>query len=178
MSSPDFDAAPPGHRWTKQLAELGVRLREVAWKKKGGWAWFVLPNGACTSMRVRPPDEGGGEAVSFAKELRVSRRGVKNGDPALFKAEAETFRKYLGCEDWSEAVVTMEPDPDLMGTWHAVALIVELSPLGSKGPNKCARCGAPTPHEVAYKENLCNKCAKEAGDREVESHRVKQEELL
>lgn len=178
---PDFEAAPPAHRWTKPLHELGVRLREAAWKKKGGWAWYVVPNGACTSMRVQTPEAGG----NFTKELRISRRGVKSRDPLPFQAEAEVFRKHLGCDDWTAPTVTMDVDPDVAGTWHAVALMVERRPLGqpklgTKPENKCAKCGEPAPHEPAYREDLCNRCATEAGARDVESRRQRppQETLL
>lgn len=162
---PDFLAADEAHRWTRPLHELAVRLREGAWKLKGGWVYWLLPAGACVAMRVVP---GGAEA--FRKELRLSRRGIQKPDQALWEAEVTIFQRHLGCEDWARSV-QLEREVDTP-TYRAIASLLEPAPLGLKAKppeNVCSRCGKPTPHEPAFHADLCPKCAAELGAEEVTS---------
>lgn len=178
----DFDSAPPEHRWTKPLHELAVRLREGAWKAHGKAVWWILPAGACVSMRVI---ESGPNA--FQKELRLSRRGVQKPDPNYWLAEVKVFRQHLGCDDWGEAQFSAHPDGDT-GCYRMVATILE--PVAMRGPapsvslaahapvgeGTCAKCGRPTPHEPAYKEDVCTACAMQAGSDETTARRITREE--
>lgn len=173
----DYLAADEAHRWTKALHELAVRLREGAWKAKGAWVYWILPAGACVAMRVIPPEAGGGRSSptaggqSFRKELRLSRRGILKPDEALWHAEVEIFKRHLGVEEWEKGVLLVERDPDT-ATYRAVATLLERSMFlaGAKPPdNLCTRCGKPTPHEPAFKADLCPKCAADLGAEEVAS---------
>lgn len=162
---PDFLAADEAHRWTKPLHELAVRLREGAWKVKGGWVYWLLPAGACVAMRVVPHG-----AMAFRKELRLSRRGILKQDHALWEAEVAIFKRHLGCEGWARSVCVVEPEVDRPTTFRAVCLLLEPAALGAT-VNVCSRCGAPTPHEPAYKADLCTACALKAGQADVVAKR-------
>lgn len=159
---PDFIAADEAHRWTKPLHELAVRLREGAWKLKGGWVYWLLPAGACVAMRVV-----GDGPQAFRKELRLSRRGIQKPDPALWEAEVTIFQRHLGCEDWARSV-QLEREVDTP-TYRALAFLREPAPLGLKAvvENRCSRCQKPTPHEPAFRADLCPKCAADLGAEEV-----------
>ena len=167
---PDFSATAPEHRWTKPLHELAVRLREGAWRARGEWVYWVLPQGACVAMRVH-----GSGPTSFRKELRLSRRGIRKPDPALWLAEVKTFQKYLGCEGWDvDGCVERSQDDD---SYHAMATLLEPAPLG-KGvvpeltPALCSACGANVvaAGSEMFKEPLCTPCATTRGQADTDEY--------
>lgn len=143
---PDFLATAPERQFTGKLLQLGITLREEAWRLRGGWAWRILPHGALVAMRVR-------EDYEFRKELRLARRGppLTEVTKARWYGEVATFAKHLGCEHWT---VTRTPD-------QTEAFLVEPVPLGWR-TETCARCGGPA-DKGPYKEAICTACAITAG---------------
>ena len=167
---PDFTAAAPEHQWTKPLAELGALLRERAWKLEGSWFWVVVPHGALVAMRVVPKGEH-----AFKKQLRIARKGIK--EPRGFEFEVRTFIKHLGLEAWGEPDIKVDREQDTP-FYTGAATLLEPAALGAKTTAKCARCGKPVPHDPAFKEDLCNVCALQAGNEETAARNAKQPELL
>ena len=150
----DFLAAEEEHRWTKPLHELSVHLRERAWALKGKWAWYVLPHGAHIGMRVIPTGQH-----AFKKQVRIAR--LTMGKPDGFAAEVGVFMRELGLDQWQAADLQLDRNQD-SDTWRGVWHAIEPGPLGLVRA-KCARCGTETPHEPAYKEDLCPSCAQQLG---------------
>ena len=166
---PDFAAADQEHRWARSLTELGTFLREAAWKAKGSWVWRILPQGACVAMRVNPPSAD--RTTNLRKELRLSRRGIKKPDPALWMAEVKTFLGYLDCATWVggvEVELVREPDAE---TYQVSTSFLEPAAFGAK-PEFCARCGKQPAEKGPYKEALCNQCATELGTAEAAAHKA------
>jgi hypothetical protein len=165
---PDFLAATEEHRWTKTLLELGEHLRKRAWALKGEWCWFVLPGGALVAMRVVPKGEH-----AFRKQLKVARREPLRDAEAMKKwaAECAVFRAKLNCEvGWQTTKLGGRPVADPFQPGDPTEWVtVELAPL-SPSLGTCAGCGKATPHEPAYKEDLCPDCARRAGDAETAAH--------
>ena len=154
----DFTDADPENQWTGKLHELAVRLRERAWKAKGEWAWFVLPQGALVAMRLN-------EKAEFRKELRIARReGLRDIEAAKkWMNEVRTFQKHLDCESWTPVEINGNPG----GAGPTFIILQEPGPLGSV-PRKCERCGDKLEgkRDPAYKTDICTKCATELGTEE------------
>lgn len=176
MSDPseEFLAVDISHRWTRTLGELGEVLNERAWKAQGRAVWYVLPNGACVSMRVI---DAGPDA--FRRELRISRRGIKKDDASLFLAEVKVFKARMALEKWCEpqpgcVAGFLEREID-RATFRGIAIILE--PRAEPAPPEvCVRCGKPA-SKGSYKEPVCDDCARAAGAAEV-AQATKPPELL
>lgn len=157
---PDFDAAKPGHRWTKGLKDLAAELRHRAYQLKGETAWYILPHGALVSMRVDPK--------TFTKELRLARKGTPNTDRswAAWTRECEVFLEYLGAKTWVLQMTRSIPDIAEGGVESIYREIL----TADKQHDKCHRCGADC-EKGPYKEATCNRCAMELGAQEAEALR-------
>lgn len=169
---PDFKSAEAEHRWGGTLHELSVRLVEQSYARMGkGWVYYILPGGACVAMKITEGD--------LTKVLRISRRGMKSGDPQAFEAEVIVFAKSMGLEDWLPAQIEVEPEEG--GTFKAKGTLTKK--YGAKTPSntmmvKCARCDNEA-EQGPFKEPLCSRCAREAGAKEAaERNAVRQESLL
>lgn len=156
---PDFDAAPSEQQWTGDLPKLVETLRHEAYQLKGDWAWRMLPRGALVGMCVPP---------TFHKQLRIARRLRKpltDKTPEAWRREVAAFLKDLGCEDWKQVKDVIEPgDPPTLE-----AVYEELTPLGARRPLVCERCGEEAePGSDKYKLTICNRCAVQLGEREIQ----------
>lgn len=153
----DFEAQPEEARWTKSLAELGVVLKEEAWKAKGPWRWRVLPHGAFVGMRIRE---------DFRRELRIARRGKPADEAARAKwrNEVKVFLAHLGCTAWA----LREADAEGKAVVYAVEIFD-----GEPNEAKCALCGAPVVHDARFKEDLCVACAIRKGREEAERNNAR-----
>lgn len=88
-----FTAAPPEHRWTRDLVSLWTHLNAQA-RPTWGDNWVALPSGAVVSLRRRE-DDGRREVLLYRKEPFRTEQG-----PSLWAKEVETFAQKFGVQAW------------------------------------------------------------------------------
>jgi hypothetical protein len=156
---PNVPTIPESRIWRGSLPDLFAKLVMRAAELGGRWAWYALPRGAIVSLRR--------VGAAGALELRIARGETPATAEGLraWEVELGVFLRYFGGRDAWEPI-TLE-DPVLVGTGIAAAF--RAKPVPAPPLATCAKCGVPVHDGGLYRENLCTRCAMEAGTREAQA---------
>lgn len=155
---PDYLSVDEAHRWGKPLPALIEHLMKESYRRRGQWAWSVLPHGALVAMRVNPQ--------TFRRELRIARKTIPGDVDApgwkRWAKELSIFLAKFGGADRFQLKQEIEGKCDVVYT-----MLLK----GEIPGEACVDCGKPA-DKGPYREALCTSCATKRGTAETEGRRA------